>query len=191
MWRWILLGCGGLIALVVVIVILVAVIAAISGGGDTPNQPSSPSTQPASPKQKGESTVGVDQTATVDDAAWVVTSAQPTTQITDQFGVQPPKQGNFVIVDFNFTNNGNEAKTLSSNTLALYDSSNRKFSPDTDTFGYIPNDKNIFLNQVNPGVTKNGEVIFSVAPGASGFKLELSDTNLFSRAPKAYVDLGF
>jgi hypothetical protein len=43
---------------------------------------------------------------------------------------------------------------------------------------------------VNPGVIKNGEVIFSVAPGASGFKLEISDTNLF-KTGKAYVDLGF
>jgi hypothetical protein len=55
---------------------------------------------------------------------------------------------------------------------------------------YIPSDKNIFLKQVNPGVAEDGEVIFSVAPGASGFQLELSNTN-FLEDDKAYVNLGF
>ena len=61
-----------------------------------------------------------------------------------------------------------------------------------DTFGYIPNEKNIFLNQVNPGVTQPGEVIFSVSPGGYGYRLLLKDTNLFkSSTNQAYVDLGF
>ncbi len=93
-------------------------------------------------------------------------------------------------MDFTFTNNGNEAKTLTQNIIALYDSSGRKADADTDTFSYIPNEKNIFLDQVNPGVSKNGEVIFSVAPDASGYMLELSNTNFF-KSDKAYVDLGF
>jgi hypothetical protein len=140
-------------------------------------------------KQGQEATVAIGQTATVADASWVVTFAQPRTQLRSQFGSQS-KQGNFVVVDFTFTNNGNEAKTLTQNIIALYDSSGRKSSPGTDTFSYIPNDKNIFLDQVNSGVTKDGEVIFSVAPGASGFTLELSNTNFF-KSDKAYADLGF
>jgi hypothetical protein len=43
---------------------------------------------------------------------------------------------------------------------------------------------------VNPGVTRPGEVIFTVAPGASGFKLQVGDTIPFTDK-NDYVDLGF
>ncbi len=42
--------------------------------------------------------------------------------------------------------------------MKLVDKDGRGFDPDTDAFGYMPDDKNIFLDQVNPGVTKDGEV---------------------------------
>jgi len=135
----------------------------------------------------------IGETVTVGDASWVVTEAYPTNQINDTYGgVLPPKQGNFIVVDFRFTNDGNETKTLHQQAVQLVDSAGRESEPDTDTFGYIPQDRNIFLEQVNPGVTENGQVIFSVAPGGSGYKLRLKDTNLFrSERNQAEVDLGF
>ena len=142
----------------------------------------------SSGEEQATSTVSIGEPATVGDASWVVTSAEPRTRLNSQF--LDPKQGNFVVVDFRFTNNGSESKTLHQNALKLLDGDGREFDPDTDTFGYIPNERNIFLEQVNPGVTEEGEVIFSVAPGASDFRLEISDTNLFSTTGQAYVDLG-
>ncbi len=197
--RMLLLGCGGLLALLVlVVVIAVALVggnnsstSSSSSSSSDQNESESASSSSSSSKDTETKTVGIGETATVGDSSWLVNSAYPTTQLTDQFGVQPPKQGNFVVVDFTFTNNGNEAKTLSTPIINLFDSSNRKSSPDDDAFLYIPQDKNIFINQVNPGVSKDGEVIFSVAPDASGFKLEVQDTNYFSSAGKADIDLGF
>jgi hypothetical protein len=125
-----------------------------------------------------ESTVTLNQPIEVGDARWVVTSADRLTRLQNQFGSQLPKQGNFVVVNFTFTNKGRDAKTLSQRTINLYDSSGRKYRPDTDTSVYIPIEKNMFLlGQVNPGVSKDGEVIFSVAPDATGLKLQLSNTN--------------
>jgi hypothetical protein len=49
--------------------------------------------------------------------------------------------------------------------------------------GHIP-------GNVNPDVTRPGEVIFTVASGASGFKLQVGDTNAFS-GKNGNVDLGF
>ncbi len=74
--------------------------------------------------------------------------------------------------------------------MALLDSSDRESRPDTDTFGYIENERNIFLEQVNPGVTREGTAIFTVSPNASGFRLRVGDANMFSRE-ESYVDLGF
>ena len=96
-----------------------------------------------------------------------------------------------MIIDFQFQNNGDESKTLHQNALELLDSSGRRSDPDPTDFRYIPQDKNIFLEQVNPGVTRPGQVIFTIAPDASDLKLILKDTNLFrSEQNQAEVDLG-
>jgi hypothetical protein len=143
--------------------------------------------------RSGSTCAKIGETVKVGDASWVVTKADQTNQITDTYGgVLPTKQGNFVVVDFRYRNDGNESKTLHQQAMQLVDSSGRESDPDTDTFGYIPQDRNIFQEQVNPGVTENGQVIFSVAPGGAGYKLRLKDTNLFrSESNQGEVDLGF
>ena len=100
------------------------------------------------------------------------------------------KQGNFVVVDFTFTNQSNEAVTLDSISLPLHDSKGRVYEADTDTFGYITAEKDIFLTQVNPGVTQEGAVIYTVAPDASGFTLHAGDLEFFG-ADEAKITLGF
>jgi hypothetical protein len=100
------------------------------------------------------------------------------------------KQGNFVVVDFTFTNQSNEAVTLDSISLPLHDSKGRVYEADTDTFGYITAEKDIFLTQVNPGVTQEGQVIYSVAPDASGFVLHAGDLEFFG-TDEVKITLGF
>jgi hypothetical protein len=46
------------------------------------------------------------------------------------------------------------------------------------------------VGNVNPDVTRLGEVIFTVAPDASAFKLQVGDTNPFTDK-NGYVGLGF
>jgi hypothetical protein len=62
--------------------------------------------------------------------------------------------------------------------VALIDSEGRKSEADPDKFGYIPDDRNIFLENVNPRVTDRGQAIFTLAPDATGFELELGDADL-------------
>ena len=149
-----------------------------------------PSKEKEEPKE--ESIAGIGEVVEVDEGIWIVTNADQASQLADQFGgFMPPKQGNFVIVDFRFKNDANEAKTLSTMAIKLIDKDGRESDPDTDTFSYIPQDKDIFLEQVNPGVTEDGRVIFSVSPDASGFKLQLRGTSMFSLEEPKEVALGF
>ena len=130
--------------------------------------------------------------AELHEVTWTVTNARQVSQIREkgfgQFG--ETKRGNFVIVDFNFTNNSSEAVTLDSASVALMDSSGNKSEVDPDYFSYVPTNKEVFLENVNPDVTRPGEVIFTVASGASGFKLQVGDTIPFTDK-NGYVDLGF
>jgi hypothetical protein len=136
--------------------------------------------------------VDIGQPVHVGEVTWTVTNARQVSEIREkgfgQFG--ETKRGNFVIVDFNFTNNSSEAVTLDSASLSLIDSSGNKSEVDPDYFSYVPTNKQIFLENVNPDVTRPGEVIFTVASGASGFKLQVGDTIPFTDK-NGYVDLGF
>ncbi len=185
------------------LLVLVIGCAAIIGGQNTSTQDKAgqdsaveeddsekvPAAEPAAKQEADEEeTVAIEETVTVGDVQWTVTNARRANELTSQF--MEPKRGNFVVVDFIFKNNGNEAVTLDSQSLALLDSEDRKFETDNDTFGYIDPAKDIFLDQVNPGVQQQGEVIFTVADGASGFTLQVGDTNFFSDK-NGYVDLGF
>lgn len=156
------------------------VVVAVGGGGGTGS--SSDQAEKATPA------VGIGEETKVGDAEWIVTNARYVKTLTSDLG--DTKKGNFVVVDFNFTNGAKESVTLDSASLTLVDDQGRKSEADTDTLGYVDPAKDIFLNQVNPGVTQPGEIIYSVAPDAKGFTLKLSDVDMFSDE-SADVKLGF
>src|SRR5919199_1256037 len=92
--------------------------------GTTGQQAKQPGVQPAEP------TVAVGQPLTVGNAEWTVTYAYPTNQLTS-YADGSTKQGNFVVVDFQFKNNGDEGVTVSPESLVLFDGNGRKFKFDT------------------------------------------------------------
>jgi Domain of unknown function (DUF4352) len=188
-WRGTKLAFGGCVVLPVLLVIgFVRCLALVGGGGGEGGSGSGESRE----RKAQQAAVDIGQPVRVGDVTWTVTNARQVSEIREkglgQFG--QTKRGNFVIVDFNFTNNSSEAVTLDSASVALIDSSGNKSEADPDTFGYVPANKDIFLENVNPGVTRPGEVIFTVGPDASGFKLQVGDTDMFSDK-NGYVDLGF
>lgn len=155
-----------------------AAILAVGGGSDSKS----------GVNEVEEQTVAVGETVNVADVTWQVTEARQANQLTAQFA--EPVQGNFVIVNFSFSNNGSEPVTLDNNSLALIDSEGRESQTEADYLRYVPKDRDIFLERVNPGVTQEGQAIFEVAPGPSEFRLQAGDTNAFSDQ-NGYVDLGF
>jgi hypothetical protein len=147
----------------------------------------------------------IGQTVKFSNVAWQVTSARQATLLKAPSRVAangsafrnrqvlPAKQkkGNFVIVDFLFTNNADEATRLDSATLSLLDGEGCEFEIISDDFAYIAPGKNIFSEKVNPGVTQDGQVIFTVTPEAKDFTLRAGDTDPFITDENAYIELGF
>lgn len=190
MGRKILIGCGALSVLAVLMVIFGFIVAALSGGGETTGQgdPGEGNSGEGESGETVEQAVAIGEPVEVGDVSWVVNNAQPTSELSAEF--MDTLQGNFVVVDFSFTNNGSEAITLDPVSMTLVDDQARRSEPDTDKFGYIPTEMDIFLTQVNPGVTQQGQVVFTVAPDAGGFTLELGDAEMFSDELGS-VELGF
>ena len=137
------------------------------------------------PRPQAEYSVG--QTAQVANVQWRLSDAYLTNQLRSNFGTQ--KRGRFVVVDFTFTNNRDEEVTLDPELhMVLKDSRGREFGTDSDSWEFMPTNLNIFLEPVNPGISKNGRVIYQVPPDAWGFTLRLDDVE-FWEEESAVFDL--
>lgn len=163
-----LIGGGGCLMLVVLPLLgFAGCLAAFSGGGDEATQ---------DPRENPTARIG--EPIRVGGITWVVQDAKTVTELTSSY--EKPIRGDFVVVNFTFTNEGKETATLDTASMTLVDNEGRRSEADPDKFGYIPDSRNIFLENVNPGVTDQGQAIFTVAPGSTGFELELGDADLFS-----------
>ena len=163
------------------------------GGGSLPwDSLSEESTRQGAKQSGGQpagSTVALGQPLTVGDVEWTVTSANLANQLVSAVD-SGTKQGNFVVVNFQFKNNSNEGLTLSSDSLALLDGNGRRFKFDTDTYLYIDWSKALFRFEVAPSDSQEGQIIFKVAPNASQFQLQLGEETPFTNN-SGYVNLGF
>ena len=181
---WILVGAGGCLMLILLSFLgfagCLALIAGSGGGGSGGGGSGADSYAEAKKKA-----VPIGQTATAGDVAWTVHDAWQATELSSY---SQKKRGNFIIVQLTFKNNGKEAVTLDSASLEILDDKGRTHETDTDASMYVPTNQDLFLNQVNPGVSQEGRAIFDVAPDARGLILRCGDTNPFI-GKNAYVDL--
>lgn len=83
-------------------------------------------------------------------------------------------KGIFKIVHVKVTNNQKDAISLSSGSYKLFDDQGREFSYSSDgSFALTMIDKETFsLDELNPGLTTDGYVVFDVPKEAKGFKLQ-------------------
>lgn len=190
-------GCGVLVLLFLLMVGCAALFGSGGGGGGGGSDDSKGNEKKkagSSTKQKEEAdAVLIGAVATAGDVQWVVTDAQRVNELVRE-GPTPKltktEQGSFVTVDFDFTNNGSDSVTLDNASTTLLDSEGRESRPKTDASTYIPEDRKLLLENVNPGLTRQGRVIFDVPPDASGFQLQVGDTNPFG-GEDALVELDF
>ncbi len=185
--RPILLGCLGIVGLLVVLII-VAVVAIGGGGGETAGGGAGGGQQDQGQKK---APAGIGEEVVVGDAAYTVTRAWRETELRDPSGFEEPVQGNFVMVDFTVENMGEEPMSVSDIGLYVYDGQGREFETESDVpFGAIPENKDLFLlDRINPGLSQEARVVFSVPPDAKGFEMEVS-SGLFASETRR-ISLGF
>jgi len=95
--------------------------------------------------------------------------------------------GIFVVVKLKVENVGKESFDLSTRVFRLIDDQDREYDVDTRAMAYV--DNAIVFEQVNPGVTVNGTILFDVPRDQEGRQLEISPAGLLSTADSHYVDL--
>ena len=129
----------------------------------------------------------IGETVVVGDVAWSVTDVEESDILVSRLGSE---EGNFVILDLIFQNNSNQDITFATPFVTLVDGEGREFEPDIEpNFTHVEPENNMFAAHVQPGVTKEGKVIFSVEPDSSGLQLRVGEAR-FASDETAYIDLG-
>jgi hypothetical protein len=122
-----------------------------------------------------ESTPGIGDTVADGKFEFVVTAVETgVAQVGDEFFNQTA-QGQFVLVRMTVTNIGDQAQYFDGSSQKLLDTAGRTHSADTGAAIYL-GDSESFLNQINPGNTVEGVVVFDIPADAALASLELHDS---------------
>lgn len=161
------------------IVVLGVVIVLFSGSGDdTESDASNQNEQETASKQNDDNSgnesdesevekAGIGEKATVSNVGFTVNDVRTTKEIDsgNEFTENPTTDGQFVIVDVSIENNKDESITIDSSYFQLITDDGTTYDPTTDgavTMAIDP-DNEFFLQQINPGLSKSGSVVFEVA----------------------------
>lgn len=162
--------------------LLLIVVVAVSGGGEDPGQQVAggggeaaedvPEEAPEEAPEDAEF-AGIGEPASDGQFTFTVNSIDcgETTIGEDPF--QEEAQGEFCFLEVTVENTGNEARSLSASDQYLYDSQERKFSSD---LSYALAADTPIYDQINPGNSMDGTIIFDVPVGASIEFAELHDS---------------
>lgn len=169
------LGAGG------AIIVIAAVSSAGGGGGSSPGpapagNPQGTVTQPASPPpQPSLARAG---TAVRDGKfQFRVTSVSHAKSVGDTtYGLGETAQGEYTVLHVTVTNIGQQPQTLDDSSQYVYDSAGHKYDASTMADIDVNGNDQVFLNDINPGNTVNGELAFDMPDGTKAVKAELHDS---------------
>jgi len=172
-------------AIVLYVFIGLIILGVIFGGNDTSNS----GTQTPSDSSGIKATQGEAQTYALGDSikagdfTWKITKVTTASQVGEElYGtlIGEKADGVFIILDVEVTNTGNSAKYLMDSFVKLVDDQNREFSPSTSAAFYLkPQGSALMFEQINPGITKKGKIVYDVPQGLKVFNLKIS-SNLIS-----------
>jgi hypothetical protein len=166
---------GIIVAAVIVLCGVGAVIAAVSGGGSSSGTISASSAGNGGGKK---TTVGLNQPARDGKFEFTVTNIKyGVAKVGDQF-LDKTAQGQFVEVSVTVKNIGDQPRTFAGFNQKAFGAGGVTYSDDTEAEIYANTADQTFLNDINPGNSVQGVIIFDIPKGAKLTKLELHDSML-------------
>jgi hypothetical protein len=166
-----------------VIILLVIIGGAVGGGNKT--KTSTGSGKPDTAKTENKATTAkLNEVARDGKFEFTVASVEcgkPSVGTNEYLTKQA--QGQFCLVNVTAKNIGSEAQTFDSSSQYLYDAANSKFSADGTASLYANPQGSTFLNQINPGNSVSGILVFDVPKDKTPVTAELHDSP-FSRGVK-------
>jgi hypothetical protein len=166
---------------VIGVIILLAIIGGAVGGGNKTNTntgSNSDSSKPDTAKTENKAaTAKLNEVARDGKFEFTVASVEcgkPSVGTNEYLTKQA--QGQFCLVNVTAKNIGSEAQTFDSSSQYLYDAANSKFSADGTASLYANPQGSTFLNQINPGNSVSGILVFDVPKDKTPVTAELHDS---------------
>lgn len=182
-WFWIL----------AVVVVIVVANCAGGGGGDSDSANSSGNSssaaggakpaakdKPAAKKAPAMATIG--DAVTSGHFKFTVTNVQKGISLIGDSDFGEKAQGQFVFVSVKVTNVGDSSEMFMGSDQKLFDRAGKEYSADDDAAMYL-DDSNSFLEDINPGNTVTGKIVFDVPKTVTPKYIEFSGA-LFSSSVK-------
>ncbi len=176
---------------VLVVVALIVIGGALGGGGDDASSPGTASTPEApaveeadAPPADGAEPAGAEpaeETPGIGDAVrdgkfeFTVTEVETgVAEVGNEF-LSEEAQGQFVLVHMTVSNIGDEAQMLDGGNQTLVDTAGREHSANSSAAIYL-DDSDTFLNDINPGNSIDGVVVFDIPADAEPASITLHDS---------------
>ncbi|BCY13186.1 DUF4352 domain-containing protein [Actinoplanes sp. L3-i22] len=181
-WPWIV---GGFVGLT-----LIACGSAIASGGDdtAPTEAADVATTTGAATktekaEKKDETPGLGQAAKDGKFQFTVTGVKcGATKVGSDF-LNQKAQGQFCLIDLTIKNIGKEAQTFLDSEQKAYDAKKVEYSVDSAAAMYANGDNQILFQEINPGNTVKGKLVFDVPKGTKLTELDLHDS-MFSGGVK-------
>lgn len=159
-----------------ILVFFVFIVVVSASGGDSSNSGSGDSGSKQEQSQNQEKvTAKIGELVQSGDLAFTVNGVKEYQSLGNSF-TSKDAQGVFKVVSLKIENVGKETKTIDSSMIKLMDSEGRTFVRSIDgqtAKGLSQGQVDLFLQQVQPGLSVNGEIVFDVPETAEGLVIEL------------------
>jgi len=109
-------------------------------------------------KESKTQTYSLNEKIILDNFEYTFTNVQESSKVGNEY-LGDDASGVFVIIDVEVKNIGNEADYIN-NEIYILDNQGREFEQDDDAWIYL--DDNFIFEELNPGLTKKGQIIFDI-----------------------------
>lgn len=166
--------------IVLAVIVIAGVAASLSGnksGDDDVADPAGTSTAGASTPSEGKepekepATPGIGDAVTSGDLSLTVVSVDPPVAELGSSALSTKAQGEFIVVALSVTNTGNKAASFYSGQVLLR-VGEKEFEPDSTAPLYLAENSAMLFEEINPGNTLSGKVVFDVPKGTKVETLE-------------------
>lgn len=164
------------ILLAIIALIVIIAIATTAGGSDSSSSSDGGSSSDGNSSSGSAEAAGLNTPVRDGKFEFTVTGVDCSQNVIGEDPITTTANGVFCVAAVNVSNIGNEAQTLDATSQYGYDATNNKYSTDTEAAFYLPNQGGALFNQLNPGTSVTGQLVFDVPAGTQLTTLELHDS---------------
>lgn len=164
---------GGVGVVVIIFVVIIAAAIGSSGGSGKAGNAGAANDGAHPAKSSAPATVG----DAVKDGKFTFTvlSTSTRTHVGDQY-LGKTAQGTFFVVKIKVKNHGDEPQSLTDTAQELYGPGGKKYEADSEAAIYANDQNQVLYNDINPGNTVKGNLLFDVPKHFKATKIVLHDS---------------